>query len=189
MKRTHTDQTWSQREVSDGTQSGREGCSWRWTTFRKTIQGSNKWKQRVWHLMKSDRHLTVKLTADPFNRSHKTVHKSLTEHFGMRKVCQLASASWQCTITKHCLWGRFWHPRTMQWFHSPLISQMTSISSQGLSTTYEYITLLQMTVSRQSYPMQWRTSQNNNSAMLPGMEGPPPAMRCFWRGWHWNVKM
>lgn len=26
--------------------SGRAGCSWRWTTFRKTCQGSNKLKQK-----------------------------------------------------------------------------------------------------------------------------------------------
>jgi hypothetical protein len=108
----------------------------------------------VWHMMKSHRPFTLRLIADPFNRSHKAVHKVLTEHFGMQKVCQhLASTSWQHTITKHCLRGSFWHPRTLQWVHAPIFSrcfQMTSFSSQGLSTTYEYITLLQSTASRQS---------------------------------------
>jgi len=47
--------------------SGRARCSWRQTTFRKTCQGSNKWKQRVWYMMKSERPLTVRLIADPFN--------------------------------------------------------------------------------------------------------------------------
>jgi hypothetical protein len=64
----------------------------------------------VWHMMKSHRPFTLSLIADTFNRSHKAVHKVLTEHYGMRKVCQnLASTSWQHTITKHCLRASFWH--------------------------------------------------------------------------------
>jgi len=170
--------------------SGWAGCSWRQTIFSKTCQGSNKRKQRVWYMMKSDRPLTARLIADPLNRSHKAVHKILTEHFGMREVCKhLASTSWRHNVTKHCLRGSFWHPRTLQWFLAPIFSrcsQVTSFSSQGLSTTYEYITSLQSTASRQSWSMHWRTSQKKTSAMFPGVEGPPSAMCCFWRGPCWN---
>jgi hypothetical protein len=52
--------------------SGRAECCWRWTTFKKICQGSNKWKQSLWHVLKSDQLLTLRLIADLFNRSQKS---------------------------------------------------------------------------------------------------------------------
>jgi hypothetical protein len=121
--------------------------------IQEYLSRKQQMKTKGWHMMKSDRPLTMILLADPCNRTSKAVHKILTENFGMQKMCQhLAPTSWKHTITKHFLRGNFWHPRKLKWFHAPTFcrcSQMTSFSSQGLSTTYGYITSLQSTASRQ----------------------------------------
>jgi hypothetical protein len=114
LKRANEDQTWSQGEVFDGTRTVWKS---RMKLKMKHIQEDLSRKQ---HMKTKDEDwstLTMRLIANPCNRSHKAVHKILTQHFGMRKVCQhLAPTSWQYTISKHCLWGSFWHPRTIKWF-------------------------------------------------------------------------
>jgi hypothetical protein len=166
---------------------GRAGCSWRWTTFRKTCQGSNKWKQRVWHMMKSARPLTLRLIADPFNRNHKVVHKILTVHIGMRKVCQhLASTSWQHTITKHCLLWSFdiqEHCSDSTPPYSPMIPNYFLLFPRIINHLWVHhfarVNSIQTVVTNGLKDL-------TEEAMFPRVEGPPPAMCCFWRGPCWN---
>jgi len=66
----------SRKLVEDGQRSGRP------START---GDNTARER--ELVRSDRRLTVQMTADKMNMYRETVHLILTQELGMKKIC------------------------------------------------------------------------------------------------------
>jgi hypothetical protein len=69
-------------------------------------------------LVRSDRHLTVRMIGSELNLNHQTVHDIVTEELGMRTLeCCITTT---LPITLPSPWTTFWPKGVFQWFPGPL---------------------------------------------------------------------
>jgi hypothetical protein len=112
-------------------------------------------KERI--VVRSDRHLTVRITGSKLNLNHQTVHDILIKEFGMRTLWFCVTTTFPLTLPS--TWSKFWTKTVLQCFrrpHSRLIYfRVTFSSSRNSNSTWNFVILELRTTFKGSWWTSW----------------------------------